>query len=83
MYMSTFGEMLPVFTIQNVPLQRERDRRWYVARIIVNAIYSALDKMIEEDGWISYNGLKFSFIDVGESLSRRNKQKLYERFDFD
>ena len=83
MYMSTFGEMLPVFTIQNVPLQRERERRWYVARIIVNALYSALDKMIEEDGYISYNGLKFSFIDVGENLGRRNKQKLYERFDFD
>lgn len=83
MYMSTFGEMLPVFTIKNVPIQRERERRRYITGIIVKAIYNALDKMIEQDGYVSYRGLKFSFKDVGESLGKINKNKLYERFNFD
>lgn len=81
--MSTFTEMLPAFTVQSVPFQRERERRWYIAGIVVKAIYNALDKMIEQDGYVSYRGLKFSFKDVGESLGNKNKNRLYEKYNFD
>lgn len=81
--MSTFTEMLPAFTVQSVPFQRERERRWYIAGIVVKAIYNALDKMIEQDGYVSYRGLKFSFKDVGESLGSKNKNRLYEKYNFD
>lgn len=81
--MSTFTEMLPAFTVQSVPFQRERERRWYIAGIVVKALYNALDKMIEQDGYVSYRGLKFSFKDVGEYLGNKNKNRLYEKYNFD